>query len=68
MASSPRTLAIDIGGTGLKALVLDVDGAPITSRERVETPDDSSPKHVLAGVESLVRHLGPQGSTRGSPP
>ena len=33
-----RTLAIDIGGTGLKALVLDERGEKLTERVRVETP------------------------------
>ena len=33
-ADTPRTLAIDIGGSGLKMLVLDAAGAPISERER----------------------------------
>ena len=33
----PFTLAIDIGGTGLKADVLDKDGAPVADRVRVPT-------------------------------
>ena len=36
MTSTPalRTLAIDIGGTGIKALVLGPDGAALTERVR----------------------------------
>ena len=33
-----RTLAIDIGGTGLKATILDDKGKPLHERVRVETP------------------------------
>ena len=32
---APRTLAIDIGGSGLKAVVLDADGKVITERVRI---------------------------------
>ena len=35
--SGARTLAIDIGGTGLKAMVLDAKGQSLTERVRVET-------------------------------
>ena len=34
----PVTLAVDIGGTGLKMLCLDPEGKPITERLRVLTP------------------------------
>ncbi len=54
----PRTLAIDIGGTGLKALVLGPDGAPITERVRVETPRPATPKAVLEALRSLIQPLG----------
>ncbi len=33
----PYTLAVDIGGTGLKASVLDADGAMVADRVRVPT-------------------------------
>ena len=39
----PFTLAIDIGGTGLKAAVLDADGEMITERVRIETPHPCPP-------------------------
>ncbi len=34
----PRTLAIDCGGSGLKATVLGPDGRMLTDRVRVHTP------------------------------
>jgi len=36
--SSPTTLAIDIGGTGLKASVLDAAGRKVVERVRKRTP------------------------------
>ena len=33
----PFTIAIDVGGTGLKADVLDKDGNPVADRVRVPT-------------------------------
>ena len=42
-----RTLAIDIGGTGLKALILGPDGAALTERARVPTPHPATPHDVL---------------------
>jgi polyphosphate glucokinase len=59
-ASGPvRTLAIDIGGTGLKALVLDARGKPLTERVRVETPRPATSRAVLAALVKLVGTLGP---------
>jgi polyphosphate glucokinase len=53
-----RTLAIDIGGTGLKALVLDEKGAALTDRARVETPRPATPKAVLGALAALIEPLG----------
>jgi polyphosphate glucokinase len=53
-----RTLAIDIGGTGLKALVLDADGTALTERARVETPRPATPKAVLTALWLLIEPLG----------
>lgn len=53
-----RTLSIDIGGTGIKAIVLDREGKPLTERARVETPDPAIPPAVLSVVEELARGQG----------
>jgi len=50
-----RTLTIDIGGTGIKAITLDVDGKAITERVRIETPAPATPPAVLAVIDELVR-------------
>lgn len=60
MKASPeqvRTLAIDVGGTGLKALVLDAKGKAVTERVRVETPRPATPKAVLDAIAGLVKPI-----------
>jgi polyphosphate glucokinase len=53
-----RTLCIDIGGTGIKAIVLDQEGRPVTERARLETPDPAVPNAVLTVIEEVVRSQG----------
>lgn len=53
-----RTLAIDIGGTGIKALVLDMAGNPLTERQRVDTPKPATPAAVLEAIWGLLAPLG----------
>ena len=55
LAAGPLTLAIDIGGTGLKASVLDADGNMVTPRVRVPTPHPSPPGIVLETLVKLVQ-------------
>lgn len=61
MPSDPEnvtTLAIDIGGTGIKALLLDARGKPISPREREETPQPATPEAMLTVMENIARRLG----------
>ncbi len=58
MAKAPHTLAIDIGGTGLKALTLNEQGKPLHERVRVETPRPATPGAVLAALVKLIAPLG----------
>ena len=51
------TLAIDIGGSRIKATVLDADGEMSAERVRVETPDPCPPEALLASVKKLVHQL-----------
>lgn len=57
-AAGTRTLAIDIGGTGLKALVLGPEGSALTERVRVATPHPATPDAVLRALWSLIEPLG----------
>jgi polyphosphate glucokinase len=53
----PRTLAIDIGGTTLKASVLDRAGRMIVERARLPTPYPCPPKVMLRTLAELVAPL-----------
>lgn len=57
-APGPSTLAIDIGGTGLKALILGPDGKPLTERQRVPTPRPATPMAVLGALKKLIAPFG----------
>jgi len=57
MLKAIRTLAIDIGGTGLKATTLDHAGKPLHERVRVETPRPATPDAVLPALVKLVAPL-----------
>jgi polyphosphate glucokinase len=53
----PVTIAIDIGGSGLKAILLDARGKPLSERQRVPTPAIPTPYAVLRGLEELRKLL-----------
>jgi polyphosphate glucokinase len=52
-----RTLAVDIGGSGFKAAVLDAAGSMVTERARVDTPYPCPPGTFVATVRDLVATL-----------
>jgi len=54
-ARGPRTLSIDIGGTGLKMMVLDARGRPLNERARVPTPRPATPARVLRALRGLIK-------------
>jgi polyphosphate glucokinase len=53
-----RTLAIDVGGTGLKASIVDESGRLLTDRARVDTPVGAPPKEIVQALVQLVQPLG----------
>lgn len=57
--AAPDTLAIDIGGTGLKASVLDGTGQMEHARVRIDTPYPLSPQKLLIELQELIRQLPP---------
>jgi polyphosphate glucokinase len=55
----PATLAIDVGGTGLKASVLGADGRLLADRVRIPTPYPCAPQRMVEALTSLVAPLPP---------
>ena len=53
-----KTLAIDIGGTGTKAIILDEEGTPMTERGRIPTPRPATPKAILGVIGQLAKAQG----------
>jgi polyphosphate glucokinase len=53
-ASHPQTLAIDVGGTRIKALVLDPVGKPTSERAVHDTPKPAPPEPVLSIIAELA--------------
>jgi len=56
-SAGPITMCIDIGGSGLKAMLLDPAGKPVSERQRIETPAVPTPALVLGGLEELRKLL-----------
>ena len=55
----PRTLAIDIGGTGIKAALLDDAGSLVGERQRVPTPPKPvSPEDLVRAIDQVAGPLG----------
>jgi polyphosphate glucokinase len=57
-ADTTRILAIDVGGSGLKAALLDADGNMVTERLRIETPHPCKPDDLVDALAGLVEPLG----------
>jgi len=57
-AVGPLAIGIDVGGSGIKAAVVDVEcGCLNSERLRVPTPIPSTPEAVIASIGRLVRRL-----------
>jgi len=52
---SLRTLAVDIGGSGIKVMVLDHEGNPLSDRERLKTPHPAKPEDVIDTILTLAK-------------
>jgi polyphosphate glucokinase len=57
--TAPMTLAIDIGGSGLKASVLDADGRKTVDRVRTRTPYPCPPRVLIRELDKLTYSLAP---------
>ncbi len=50
-------MSIDIGGSGLKTMLLDPAGKPLSERVRVATPAVPTPRAVLRALDGMVKQL-----------
>ena len=55
--TNEKILAIDIGGTHIKATILNDDGKFLKEYEIEETPQPSSPAKVMAVIEDIAKHF-----------
>jgi len=54
-----QALGIDIGGTGIKGAIVDVEtGELLTDRTKIPTPEGGRPDDVVAAVVSLIEKIG----------
>jgi polyphosphate glucokinase len=51
-----QTLAVDIGGSGIKVMVLDEAGAPLSDRDRLDTPHPAKPDAIIAVILTLAKN------------
>lgn len=49
------TLAVDIGGSGVKVMILDEQGNPAGKRERVKTPQPPKPEAIIEAIVNLAK-------------
>ena len=52
------TLSVDIGGSGVKAMLLDITGNPVTQRARLDTPQPATPEVVINAIVVLAAAQG----------
>jgi polyphosphate glucokinase len=57
-AKGVRTLAVDIGGSGVKTMLLDENGKPLSDRLRAKTPNPPTPKAISAIIVGFAKQLG----------
>ncbi len=52
--TNAHTLAIDIGGTGIKMIVLDAAATPLNERARTLTPRPATPEAMLDVIKTMI--------------
>jgi len=58
ISRGPVTLAVDIGGSHIKIMLLDAAGKPLSDRLRQPTPVPPTPSNVLATLDLLRAQVG----------
>lgn len=54
-SASPKILSIDIGGSHVKATILDETGSLTKDYEKIETPKPANPENMIAAIKKLVK-------------
>jgi polyphosphate glucokinase len=49
-----KILCFDIGGTGIKAMLMQTDGTPASDRQRVPTPSPAAPDGIMQSIKELA--------------
>ena len=57
--NSDKILSIDIGGSHIKASVLDANGKLLMDYEKLDTPSPANPETVLQTIKTLVKNFMP---------
>jgi polyphosphate glucokinase len=63
-ARNPVTLVFDIGGSGVKSILLDYRGKPLSERLRVETPQPATPENLLLAMDDMAQKCKEKGFDR----
>ncbi len=58
MFADRLTLALDVGGTNIKAMLLASDGSVVSSRSQIKTPHPATPDAVINALVQLVQSIG----------
>lgn len=54
----PLTLALDIGGSGIKGILLNQSGEPVGERIRIATPQPATPQAIFPIIAEIANNLG----------
>ncbi len=57
VASAPKILSIDIGGSNVKAILLDASGQSLMEYQKLETPQPSTPENVVNTIVQLAQRF-----------
>jgi len=56
-AADEKILSVDIGGSRIKAILLDTDGKMLNEYKRVDTPVPSTPQNVIRAIGGLAQNF-----------
>jgi len=65
VTSGQKILSIDIGGSNVKAVLLDAAGQNLTEYEKLATPVPATPERVMVVIEQLAQRLNGLGIASG---